>query len=208
MTNNFDNILVKIRITDNFAAVTTYCRQHGHRGEFLLSLEQLRKWLLEDDGHWNLMKQDSGNIISLHLASDTVHIQTWWLSTYGLDIVKGFTLRFTIPENMLRSLLCDGEPIKYLYKPKPQTSCIESTHASKTILRICTNKLTRRALSKAMRDCFQWRGNIVTLYPDGYRSFFFRTSSGCPDCGGLILHETTVKTPAGEKQKLSYSVHT
>lgn len=203
-----DNVMIKMQIDGDCVALTTYCRRHGRRGRLLLILQELREWLLEDYGEWNLMDEDCGNIISLYVSGFTVHIQVWWLSSCGLDDVQGFSQRFCMPVETLRAFLCNGEPIRYLYRPKPQNVCLITDRASDVIRRICADKLTRRALNKAMRDCFQEKKDIVTLYSFGCQSFYFTTASGYPAYGGLILHEATVHTPAGEKQKLYYSVHT
>ena len=204
-----DKVMVKMWIDGDCVALTTYCRRHGRRGRFLLILKEMQEWLLEDYGEWTLMDEDCGNVISLHVSGGTVYVQTWWLSAYGLDDVQGFSQRFSLPVETLRTLLCNETPIRYLYIPKPQNSHIVTEYASEVIRRVSADKLTRRALSKAMRDCFHWKGEIVTLHPNGRNSFYFTTAFGRrPLCGGLILHETSIHTPAGEKPKFYYGIHT
>ena len=52
------------------------------------------------------------------------------------------------------------------------------------------------------------KGDTVTLYKDGGKGFYFRTSSGCPAEGGLILHHTMINTPVGVRPVVYYGVHT
>lgn len=73
---------------------------------------------------------------------------------------------------------------------------------------ILTDKLRRHALRKAMKNCFQWDGDKVTLYPDRGEDFYFTTKSGYPRNGGLVLHHTEVRTKAGIKARCYYSIHT
>lgn len=82
-----DNVMVKMWINGDCVALTTYCRRHGRRGRFLLLLKEMKEWLLEDYGGWDLMDEDCGNVISLHVSGGTVYVQVWWLSAYDLDDV-------------------------------------------------------------------------------------------------------------------------
>lgn len=51
-------------------------------------------------------------------------------------------------------------------------------------------------------------GFTVTLYSDGLHDFYFTADNGFPVNGGLVLHESSVKTVHGIFPKLLYSVHT
>ena len=76
--------------------------------------------------------------------------------------------------------------------------------AARTVRNVLPDKRKKRALSKAMRDAFQWPGEQVVLHNDGGCNFFFTTKSTFAICGGLILHE-------GKRNgypAVYYSVHT
>ena len=109
---------------------------------------------------------------------------------------------------MFTTLIETGVPTRYLFRPQNPQAHINAVPAAMVIRKVRNSPITRRALNKALRDNFHWRSENVTLYRDYGTSFYFETSSGCPMNGGLILHETTVHTPVGVKQKLYYSVHT
>lgn len=135
---------------------------------------------------------------------NSLHFSFAWLNTYGDGSVKGIRQDITVPMLTVRLVLDWSEEQKYLYNPPTPTAIIDARPAAGTIREIVKDKRLRRALAKAMRDCFRWPGDEVTLYPDGNHSFFFTTKSGFPKNGGLILHE-------GEREGypcIYYFVHT
>ncbi len=109
---------------------------------------------------------------------------------------------------ILADLLRTGEPARVLYRPTDPQARVDASHAVSTLRRVSTDRHTKRALSKALRDCFHWRAETVTLYRDGPQDFMFTTSSGCPALGGLVPHHGTVSTPVGRRERVYYGVHT
>lgn len=109
---------------------------------------------------------------------------------------------------MFATLMDTGETIRYLYRPQNPQAHINAVPAAMVIRKVRSSSITRRALSKALRDNFHWKGDTVTLYRDGGKGFYFRTSSGCPAEGGLILHHTMINTSVGVRPMVYYSVHT
>ena len=122
--------------------------------------------------------------------------------------LKGFRQTIEVPSSAMAELIEDGTPVRYLYTPREAQARVDSSHVGNSIREILGVPRMRRAFAKAMRDCFRWRDDEVTLYRDFGTSFFFRTRSGCPECGGLILHESTRKTPKGTFPEMYYGVHT
>ena len=122
--------------------------------------------------------------------------------------LKGFRQTIEVPSSAMAELIEDGIPVRYLYTPREAQARVDSSHVGNSIREILGVPRMRRAFAKAMRDCFRWRDDEVTLYRDFGTSFFFRTRSGCPECGGLILHESTRKTPKGVFPEMYYGVHT
>ena len=137
-----------------------------------------------------------------------LHITFDWLSEYGDGHLKGFRQHVVVPCEVFGRLLETGAPATYLYRPHDAQARIDTSHVASVIQTISEDSVVRRALSKAMRDHFHWDADTVTLYRDGNRDFSFRTASGCPSAGGLILHQSSVRTPIGMRPKLYYGVHT
>lgn len=209
MNPNQNNILIRAWLTDNgYLAITTYSRAHGKHGRFFIMKDALCEWLHGLQTH-PFYDTDCGWILRFQRIRDNYDIIIYWLSSDSRDQVRGIRQRFMLPAALLQSLLMNnGAPIKMVYSETAAMAHIDVTGASTTLRTICANKRKRRALSKAMRDCFKWDDDKVYLVPDFGSSFFFTTQSGCPSSGGLVLHETTIATPHGEFPKLFYSVHT
>lgn len=108
-----DNIMVKMRADGKYIAVTTYSRRHGHRGPFLLYLEELQEWC-RDGFEWHLRDEYCGSNISLSAIDRFANAEIWWSSDDPKD-APGFFQRFSVPLASLRSLLSDGTSFRYLY---------------------------------------------------------------------------------------------
>lgn len=204
---NLSNVLLKAWVSDAWIALKTYDRRHGTRGRFLIDTDALREWLTASRTR-SFCETDCGNLLRIWDCDGTLHLDLRWLSEYGNGELRGFRQTLEVSQDDLRRLVQDGVPIHQLCKPASRQAVIDSSAAGKTIREILQKRTLRRAFSKAMRDCFHWRNEVVRLYPDGKNSFYFTTQSGCPSCGGLILHESTVHTPCGEYLRVTYSIHT
>lgn len=197
------NVLVTLVQSKQFIGVKTYCRAHGSHGRFLIFRETLLK-LMELPIGSAMFEEDSGNYVKIVHMRDGLQFSFAWLNTFYDGSVKGIRQDITIPFLTIRLVLDWSEEQKYLYIPPRPKAAIDVSPAAATIREVIKDKRRRRALSKAMRDCFRWPGEHITLYPDGKYNFYFTTESGFPKNGGLILHE-------GEKdghQYIYYSVHT
>ena len=205
---NLKHILVKAWRTESCLAITTYSREHGHHGRFLIPIDSITAWIYgpKDSAFYSM---DCGHILEMWQVSDCYRVNIHWISMYSNQEFRGFCQTFTLPaEELFNLLIRNGKPIATLYAENEVHARIDASRASRTLQMICANRHMRRAFSKAMRDCFRWRDEVVYLFNDGGGSFFFRTETGCPACGGLILHESTVKTPNRNLRKLYYSIHT
>ena len=204
---NLSNILFMAEISGECVAVSTYCRKHNRRGRFLLIRERMRELL--DDVPQYFYDMDCGNHVQIQTGMEHWTITFDWLSQYSDGTLKGFRQSVEVPRSAIAELLTEGTPVRYLYSPQREYQArVDSSHVGKSIRDILGVPTMRRAFIKAMRDCFRWRDDEVTLYRDFDHSFFFRTRSGCPECGGLILHESTRKTPNGTFPALYYGIHT
>ena len=203
---NVNHVMIKLSADNDFIAVSTYCRRHGRRGRFLILRDRVKQILSGD--HGTLYDSDCGNHVCIHNYDNRLHLIFDWLSEYSDGTLKGFRQRIEVPCEVFATVMDTGERIRYLYRSQNPQAHINAVPAAKAIREVTKSSITRSALRKALRDNFHWRSDNVTLYRDYGTSFYFETSSGCPMNGGLILHETTVRTPLGVKPKLYYSVHT
>ncbi len=220
---NLRNILVKLFMTDNCIALRTYDRIHGMRGRFLFDRDHFRAWFeaiheIEDEATREYIKMfhdknfrasDCGHVMSAYRSGRNICFEVIWLSTYGDVDVRGFIQRFDVPFAQIRALLDENASICLLHREvggSAQICC--NPYATKTICRICGDKLKRHAFRKAMRDCFKWKDDIVTLSHDRRDDFYFNSDGEWPMNGGLILHSGKVDTEHGVYPKLYYSVHT
>ena len=198
------NVLVKLVDTTLFVGVKTYDRAHGSHGRFLISKNALQELIKAPVGT-EKYESDCGDYVKINRLENALHFSFTWLNTYGDNSVRGFRQDITVPIKNVRYVLEFSSEQEYLYIPaRPVTAVVPSPTSQKMIGRIAKDKRLRRAFSKAMRDCFNWTGDVITLHKDGQNSFFFTTRSGFPKCGGLILHE-------GERNGhpyIYYSVHT
>ena len=206
MNPNKRNVLIRLAVDGDFIAISTYCRAHGRRGRFLVASDLLGRLL--DGSVTTLYDADCGNHLRAYVSDGVVCITFDWLNEYSDGTLKGFRQRVELPERAFSDLLRTGLPVRVLYSPTDAHARVDASHAVSTIRKVRADRLASRALSKALRDCFRWRSETVTLYGDGPLDFLFTTASGCPAVGGLVRHETTVRTPVGMKPKVYYSVHT
>ena len=200
----FPSVLVKLVDSTLFIGVKTYDRAHGGHGRFMISKTTLRQLLDAPIGE-SQYESDCGDYVKIIRLKDSLHFSFAWLSTFSNGNVSGFRQDITVPLSKVQLVLDSSETQKHLYIPVKHSARIEASPvAAKMIRRIAEDKRLRRAFSKAMRDCFNWPGDHITLHKDGKYSFYFTTESGFPKCGGLILHE-------GERDGhpyIYYSVHT
>ena len=188
-----NSLLVKLSYDGDFFAFTTFSRDHGHHGRFLISPDTLRLAIESDK---TVYDKDIGSFIEMRTQHsgecDHLSIRATWLNTFADGTVCGIQQSVKIPICLIQQLLDTGKPIKYLYQAPANQAHINSYYAGKTIRKLMTDPQKRRALSKAMRDSFQWADESVTLYSDFENSFYFITKSGFPANGGLVLFDRTV----------------
>lgn len=196
MNSNRDDIKVTLSNSNGLLAVSTYSRVCGRRGRFLFVKNLL------DDGE--VCEQDCGNFVRVLTFNGNVTFDFAWLDGFG-DRITGFRQTFELPADLIRRAM-SGERVTYLYRPKTRTTKIV---VKRTLAGIINDPLKRRALSKALRDYFRYGADeIVTLYKDGVNDFVFRTHSGYPSCGGLILSRRSRQINGRERTGYYYSVHT
>lgn len=200
------HVLIHLVSDENSIHIRTYQREIGKKGRFFLYRNALREWL-DGDRKRPFYDMDCGNVLCILSDGEILDFRVYWLS-HAYGVLSGYEQFFSIPADMMKIALNTPSAIRHLYVPPCDAARIE-LHVSREFLRkIITDSRKKHALSKAMRDCFQWRNEIVRLYDDRIADFFFRTESGFPSCGGLILHESTINTVRGIFPKYIYSVHT
>lgn len=196
--------LVKLDHTEKYIELSTYSRLHGRKGRFFIDPEPLAQWLVHGEGeHY---QRDGGYYLFAKRRDRRIHVELLWYRRATESFVMFNKQVVEIPDDVIQTAL-EGHPVRYLYTEKRARTNLDFQSAAKTIQEINRDKHKRRALSKAMRQSYPWRGPSVTFYndfPSG--SFFFREMDGI--CGGLILHKGKKKTIAGEFPCYVYSVHT
>lgn len=183
-----DSVKVELYNDGDFIGIRTYDRKHGARGRFSIARRVMIIALLEPEQKVTL-DTDCGCLAELWRVGHDLWIRFTWLSESSGRQVWGFKQYIKIPQKRLKQILLKTGRIKYLYQTERLNTKIITTNANATISSLLEDKHKRRALSKAMRDCFKWPNEVVTLFNDMGYGFYFTTKSGCPKNGGLILHE-------------------
>lgn len=198
------SILIRICCDLCYLGIKTYSRENGRHSGFLLKRELIEQ-LLSSDPTTEVLDTDCGSFAVARIWEDLVVFQLYWLGEYSDQVLTGLRQTFTLARSAVEDLLAGGIVTKsFLYQPPARSAKVDHAGASRTIRNILPDKRKRRALSKAMRDAFQWPGEQVVLHYDGGCNFFFTTERTFAICGGLILHEGT----KNGYPCVYYSVHT
>ncbi len=199
-----DSILVKLQNDGEYLGIHTYDRKHGRKGRFLLTWQTIMM-LMMGTGCQIQYEMDCGNFAELWRDKDQLFVRLTWLSEYSDRSVGGFRQTIHLPKVLIFSMLEKTNTRRYLCQPDRRLAKLDWSDANKTIQKVKSRKLSRRALAKALRSYFLWPGEEVKFYNDGGYNFYFTTKSGFPKCGGLILHTGGEKTGY---PYVYYSVHT
>ena len=197
------SILVKMDYDRGYVGIRTVDHAHSSSKRFLIA-DHLLSRVFDEQATGSLCDYDLGNFVKVWRNAGMIKFRFVWLQSFSDNSVRGYEQLVSVPEEKIAELLDIHTPFRYLFKLPPQSAKIDTTEAQVTLKRIQQNKRVKRALSKALRSCFQWQGDIVYLFNDGNYDFFFTTDSGFPKNGGLILHHGT----RGDYPYVRYSVHT
>ena len=188
-----NSLLLKLGFDGDFFSFSTYSRAHGHHGRFLVSPDVL-KLAMESDK--TIIDKDISSFIETRTQHSggryVLNVRFTWLNIFADGSVHGVQQSAKIPLYLIRYILRTGETIKFLYQEPVAQARIDLSRAGETIRHIIGDKRKRRALCKAMRNCFQWADETVSLYSDFNDNFYFTTESGFPSDGGLVLFENTI----------------
>lgn len=192
--------------------LSTYCRAHGRLGTLCIDAGDFTKWMDApgdgyEKGYYKIICRPDYAVV--RDMGDSLLISAGFLDLDGADILHGFQQAFTLTKAEWHKFIASSEKTyRSLHVFHRRPAKIDVSHALPTLRRVLAVPRFRRAFSKAMRDCFNWPGDTVTLYPDGRLDFGFSAALGMPEAGGLILHTTTLRLPSGEYTRNKYSVHT
>ncbi len=208
-----DHMIVKLESVScgELMVLTTYEARRGRSSRFYINALRFGGWLNESTpGSAPFMDTDLNSFLKAYRDSeDRIHFIVTWVRVNSNDDATGFVQRFDLDLLFIKSVLIMGDPGKTVVsiseEPiKAKITLTPSAHCM--VRRVSRDKLSRRALSKAMARSFFWKNSHVTLYADVNRSFFFRDEKMC---GGLILHSSTITGKDGKPhEKLEYSIHT
>ena len=203
---NRDNVLIKLKTDGDYLRIWTCDRVHGLSRCFIVQREAVARAM---NGEC-VVESDIDGFTEIFERNAAMLVKMYWISTNG-DTLSGYKQFMELPKELLQDLVTGNRQIvRYLYRPGKPQARIDTSHAGKVVREATRTPALRRALSKAMRDNFHWgREETITLYRD-YNAcdFYFRTSSGCPTEGGLILHKSIIRTPVGRRPRLQYGIHT
>ncbi len=192
-------------------ALSTFEPRRGHSGTFYINAFKFGNWLNESTSASSaFLDSDLNSSLRAYRDSENrVHFIVSWIRVSSNDDVTGYVQRFDLSLVFIKAVLITGDPGKTIvsinqYTQKAEITITPSAHCM--VRRVAKDKLTRRALSKAMAKSFFWKDSHVTLYADMNRSFFFRDEK---ICGGLVLHSSTIIGKDGKPhEKFEYSIHT
>ena len=200
-----NSILIDIVPDGTCLYIYTTSRNHG-RKYFIVLNQSLKDWLMGTKTYF--VENDFCGFIHIYIQKKVCHVTITWLNGDENNLT-GYKQHFTIPLWKIKKAVIYGKESRHLsYDWRGTTKVqLECDHAYMSS--IIENKKLKRAFSKAMRDCFQWGEDTIYLYKDwAPHSFFFKTASGWPSCGGLILHSSEINTPCGKQKSYLYSTHT
>ena len=200
-----NSILIDIVPDGTCLYIYTTSRNHGRKC-FIVLNQSLKDWLMGTKTYF--VENDFCGFIYIYIQKKVCHVTITWLNGNDSNLT-GYNQSFTIPLWKIKKAVIYGKESRHLsYDWRGTTKVqLECDHAYMSS--ITENKKLKRAFSKAMRDCFQWGEDTIYLYKDwALHSFFFKTASGWPSCGGLILHSSEIDTPCGKQKSYLYSTHT
>ena len=217
MISNKTRILVTLEGTDfGYCLLHTNSFANGRSQSFYINHQNFRTWL--DQAPWlgaAFLENDGYSFLKVNAMDDgRLRFTLFWLSPFGGDDIVGRRETFTLPfldvfdaidQGYSTSLVAALDPLEY----KAQITLSRS--AQRHIGHLSDKKLERRAFTKAMRDCFQWRDSSIELYSDFNNDFGFCEKRGNDTgiVGGLCLSQSTVLGKDGLQHPCySYSIHT
>ena len=191
--------------------LTTFEPRRGRCCHFYINALRLGSWLNESTSNGPVFYDaDLNSFLRAYRDSeDCIHFVISFIRINGNDDATGFVQRFDLNIVTIKDVMIIGQTLRRLVPinrdtPKAEITLTPSAHCM--VRCVAKDKLTRRALSKAMARNFFWKDSHVTLYADINRSFVFRDER---ICGGLVLHSSTIIGKDGKPhEKLEYNIHT
>ena len=183
------NTMITItRSSDNIFALTTYSRDAGKRGRFLILRDNLENWA--GNPSKTFWDEDCGSVLRIDNYNGNFKFKIAWITPATTDYTfKGIWQFFDLSEAEFYGLfaLDEDESARFLRDHnKPEKVTLDFTHAGRTLQRIAeSDKKIRRAFCKAVRDQLNGWKHTRTFYNDGGLDFFWRDNDGL--CGGLIF---------------------
>lgn len=201
---NINNIKLTIRADGDFLRLRTYDRTNRGSHTFIIARTKIARAMQGE----TVVDTDCVGFLEVYAKDDDNIIMRFsWLSVSSNNNISGYRQTVIIPADVLEHAIQadDGVTIKYLYQYRQRgKATIHADGASKTIRHIQQDKRIKRAFTKAMRDHFDWSGDDVYLFTDGFYDIYFTCTGSWSINGGLILHHYQ----RHGRDRVVYAVHT
>lgn len=205
-----NRIMVKLSASDSCIGFRTVSRFRKSPHWFYMTREELA--VLDEQKH--VVSRDLDSFAEFLSSQDgLLEIRFMWLADQGNDTVTGYketvTLDYPAFRTFVTESLCGGRKDSSMLSI--DTACrrpvLDFSAALAPLHRVLASPITRKKLSRALRDNFQWpRTPRISFFPDwDPDSFFFkeiRQDDRTGICGGLILHHED------RRRGPYYAVHT
>ncbi len=151
-------------------ALTTFEPRRGRSSRFYINAFKFGNRLNESNYGSTFLDSDLHSFMKAYRDSeDVIHLSVSWIRTNGRDDITGYTQHFDLSLLFIKTVMIMGDPGKTLVPinrdiPKAEITLTPSAHCM--VRRVAKDKLTCRALSKAMARSFFWKDSHVTLYAD------------------------------------------
>lgn len=207
MNSNFSGvILVNLCLSGDFVEIQTFSVEYGRSHRFLLLRCKLESVFSGRESY--VLDTDLASFIRLTRTGSGICFHITWVSrSWNSNAISGHEDMFTLPDANIEDLLAGKKIQRAIRIDQPQgKATIRFTEgAMHKVGRM--SKSIRRALSKALRDNFNYGSDAtVHVYGDFGHDLYF-DSDGL--CGGLVLHKGVLTGRDGrEYQKSRYEIHT
>ena len=206
----YDSTLLHVSVEKDSLWMNTLSRKHRRTQFHIVHKVDLEHMLA---GHTkNIIERDISSFLECYITdTGNVRFKFTWLGSEKLrGGFEGFSDNVEVPKSAIEAMLAENNAThSFLHIEKRKPCKVDFTHSQHIVAGIISDKRRKRAFSKSMREFHTYRQGLYKMYSDFVKhSFYFKFEDRHAHDGGLILGETTKKTPIGEVKAFQYNVHT